>query len=423
LHLNRTDKVVIIVLSAISLALVMYFATLPPFAKDHHRLPSLVILNVENTTTGDPADGLPDLTILIQNIGGYNKPSFQLNKENCLYVDDVLITNVMIDPPDGLLAAWDMATLTIPGSGKRWGEEITIKIVTLTENQEPLTFQFTKTMPIRDPLLMTISSINWDESTGQIRALVGYSGIWDITLEEVYANETFDDEAVIANRVLSQYQTTEIILSETYVTKPMRITVRVVASDGFDAERTKIFYSIKLPKVDWNKWTRKIRVTVKNVGDDAVTLSEVYVNGTLDASALPNPKILESDQEAEITLSGTFTDTHTPIPIKVITLEGAVDERSAPIYGIYVQSINWNSNTGKIIAYIHSNGYESAGDGRVSSVYINGTKDSSATIQGGNGSWSITLSKTYANNPQQLTLKVVTSDGIFDERTMRPYIY
>jgi hypothetical protein len=91
---------------------------------------------------------------------------------------------------------------------------------------------------IRSPT--KIRSINWDESTGQIRVLVEYTGNGTVTLEEVYSNETLDPEAVTATRVLSKGQTTEIILSETYVTKPTQITVRVATSDGYDAFKANL---------------------------------------------------------------------------------------------------------------------------------------------------------------------------------------
>lgn len=262
-----------------------------------------------------------------------------------------------------------------------------------------------------------IKSINWDESNRQIRVLVEYTDNGTVTLEDVYANETLDAEAVIGTRVLSKGQTAEIILSETYVTTPTQITVRVATSDGLDAFKTKTFYAITLEQIDWDEKTSKFSVVVKNYGDEPVTLSEVYVNGTLDASAIPNPKILQKDQKAVITLSGTYTDTHAAIPIKVMTLEGATDERSAPIYGIWVQSVNWNHDTGEIVAYVYSNGYETV---NVSGVYVNETLDAAAKIlmTSQNGDfWTIKLSKTYESNPPYFKLQVLTSDGASAELT------
>jgi hypothetical protein len=245
---------------------------------------------------------------------------------------------------------------------------------------------------------------------------VEYTGNGTVTLNEVYANETLDAQAVITTRVLSKGQTAEITLSKTYAAKPTRITVRVATSDRFDAIKTKVFYAIWLEQVNWDQSTSKIRVVVRNSGDETVTLSEVYVKGTLDASAIPSPLILRRDREAVVTLSGTYMDTHTSIPIKVMTLEGAVGECSSPIYGIWIQSINWNHNTGEIIAYVYSNGYE---DVKVSGVYVNGTLDVAATIwtHPTNNVWTITLSTTYTSNPSYLTLKVVTADGAFAELT------
>ncbi|MDG6223805.1 MAG: hypothetical protein QCH99_11160 [Candidatus Bathyarchaeota archaeon] len=151
-----------------------------------------------------------------------------------------------------------------------------------------------------------------------------------------------------------------------------------------------------------------------------MTLSEVYVDGARDVSTLPNQIILESQQETTISLTGTFMDTYTPIPIKVVTMEGISAEISKSTYGLWIQSINWNPNTAKIVAYVYEDGYEGAGDGEVAYVYVNGTMDSSATIHDGKGVWNITLSATYVDKPQQITLKVVTTKGAFGEMTMSP---
>ncbi|WGM90107.1 MAG: hypothetical protein IAX21_02530 [Candidatus Bathyarchaeota archaeon] len=270
------------------------------------------------------------------------------------------------------------------------------------------------------PLPTEIKSINWDENNHQIKVIVENTINDTVTLIEVYSNETLDSEAVIATRVLSQNQSTEIILSQKYITKPNRITVRITTSGEIDAYKSKIFYEIGLNQVDWDEKTGKIKVVVRNSGDETVTLSEVYADGARDVSALPDPIILESQQETTVSLTGTFMDTYTPIPIKVVTIEGISAEVSKSIYGLWIQSINWNSNEGKIVAYVYEDGYEGAGDGEVAYVYVNGTIDSSATIHDGDGVWNISLSATYVNKPQQITLKVVTTKGAFGEMTMSP---
>ena len=276
--------------------------------------------------------------------------------------------------------------------------------------------------PLYPPPTTIIKSIEWDENTGQIRCILKYTGTETVTLHEVYANGTLDTEATIADSVLSQDQTTELTLSETYDAKPHRITVRVATSQGAGSfYKDKVFYEIVLKQVDWDNKTGKITVVVRNNGDETLTLNEIYVNDALDASALPHQKTLGANQEATVTLSETFTDTHTTIPIKVMTLEGISTERSDPIFGLWVQSINWDNNTGKIIAYIYDDGYEGITDGEISHVYVNGTLDSSATIhKSGNDFASITLSQTYPTNPTQLTIKVITSQGAHGELTLKP---
>ena len=90
------------------------------------------IRGVENTTTGDPADGLPDLSIYVQNMGGKTREeSVQFDTENCLSIDGVPVTGYTIDPPDGLLAVGENATITIPGGGKKLGEMVIIKLVSV----------------------------------------------------------------------------------------------------------------------------------------------------------------------------------------------------------------------------------------------------------------------------------------------------
>jgi len=262
-----------------------------------------------------------------------------------------------------------------------------------------------------------IRSINWDESTDQIKVLVEYTGNGTVTIKEVYVNATLDTEAVIAQRVLSTGQTAEIILSKTYANKPTQIGVRIATSDGLDALGGKTFFAVLLEQVDWDYRTNKISILVKNTGDETVTLSGVYVNGTLDTAAIPKPIVLPKGQTVRITLSKIFTDTHTNIPLRVTTLEGASSKKSYPIYGIWIQSINWNRNSGEIVAYVYSNGYE---DVTVSGVYVNGTLDAEAKILTSsrtNVFWTIILSTTYANNPPYLMLKVVTAEGAFAELT------
>jgi len=129
LHLSRTN-IVVIVVGAIFLAVgVIYLATYQPFVKEMFPM-RFEILSIENTTTGDPEDGLLDLTIYVQNVDKDNK-SVQFDTENCLRMDGVTITGFTIDPPDGLLEAGEIATITIPDGGKKLGKNFYMELVTV----------------------------------------------------------------------------------------------------------------------------------------------------------------------------------------------------------------------------------------------------------------------------------------------------
>lgn len=283
---------------------------------------------------------------------------------------------------------------------------------------------------------ITIDSYYWDNETGQIKVYVRYirgpmhiesskgdANLTRAVLSQAYMNDTLDDAVSFNPQVIEDNQTSEITFSKRYTTKPTQIKVRVATSSQLisGAELTDPYYAIHLADVDWNSATGKIRVLVKNTGDDDVTLSEVYVNGISDDTTIPNPKVLSADQTFELTLSETYWDTHTQIPIKVSTLEGAADEQSHAIYEVWIQSINWNQQTGAIVAYVYGRGYEA--EKPITSVYVNGTLDAAATIHGSQGFYTVTLSANYPYSASPLTLKVVTADGAVAERTQRPYAY
>jgi hypothetical protein len=132
MHLNRTDMVIIVVGVMFLAWGVIYLATYEPFVKDMFPM-RFEIRGVENTTTGDSINGLPDLSIYIQNVGGKTREeSVQFETENCLSIDGVPITGLTIDPPDGLLEArGEIATITIPGGGRRLGEQFNIRLVSV----------------------------------------------------------------------------------------------------------------------------------------------------------------------------------------------------------------------------------------------------------------------------------------------------
>jgi hypothetical protein len=71
---------------------------------------------------------------------------------------------------------------------------------------------------------------------------------------------------------------------------------------------------------------------------------------------------------------------------------------------------------------VYSNGYEK--ETTITDVYVNGVLDATATIRDPRMyPYSVTLSETYAENPPQLTLRVVTAEGAFAELTSHPNEY
>jgi hypothetical protein len=257
-----------------------------------------------------------------------------------------------------------------------------------------------------------ISNVEWDDSTGRISFLVRNTEDKNVTLLEIYVNDTLDAEAAVIPQVLLPNQTAKIVLSKTYDNKPTVINIKITTPDGLGAHISKRFYEIQIDQVEWEESSGKIKLLARNTGDETTTLSEVYVNGTLDDAAIPNNIVLPKLQTTEITLTGTFRDTHTLIPIKVTTLEGASAERSSPIFGVWIGSIGWDNNTGRVWALVNSNGYE---EFTLNGVYVNGTLDAAATITGSPTVHTVTLSKTYLPGPVQLILKVVTEDGAWYE--------
>lgn len=79
--------------------------------------------------------------------------------------------------------------------------------------------------------------------------------------------------------------------------------------------------------------------------------------------------------------------------------------------GITIDKIDWNDETGLIKAYIRNFGYSTA----FSEVYVNGELDDQVMIAllqiARNQTAEITLSKTYAIMPKQITIEVHTTNS------------
>jgi hypothetical protein len=80
-------------------------------------------------------------------------------------------------------------------------------------------------------------SVNWDNNTGQIKAVVRNEDNIDVTISQVYVNGTLDDNYVIVPQVIQSYQTAELILSETYSKLPNKVDIDFVTDDGHKSYR------------------------------------------------------------------------------------------------------------------------------------------------------------------------------------------
>ena len=278
-----------------------------------------------------------------------------------------------------------------------------------------------------------IESVDWDNSTRQIKAYVRNLDTEDITLSQIYVNGALDDKSVIVPQVLSPNQTAEITLSETYAIMPKRVTIKIVLEEDFSGSYKHVFIGLEMLRLDWDENTGKITVLVSNIGDyPYVNFQEVYVNGTLDESAVITQKDIQNPlgfQTYEISLSETYATKPKETQLKIVTTDGLLFELESPSnthkMEIVPGYIAWFEETGEIRfwVYVPYAGFlEEELPITFDEVYVNGTLDESATIttvysSGGAESYEVILSKKYTTCPSQVTVKVITDFGEFCEET------
>jgi len=257
-----------------------------------------------------------------------------------------------------------------------------------------------------------ISNVEWDDSTGRISFLVRNTEDKNVTLLEIYVNDTLDAEAAVIPQVLLPNQTAKIVLSKTYDNKPTVINIKITTPDGLGAHISKRFYEIQIDQVEWEESSGKIKLLARNTGDETTTLSEVYVNGTLDAAAT----ITGSPTVHTVTLSKTYLPGPVQLILKVVTEDGAWYEMAYPNFRIRIEEINWDNTTGQIRVLVQDMGGRGV---TFNHVYVNGTLDEAATVALAPSiaqMYEVTLSEKYLARPSQVTVKVTTLEGSFDEK-------
>ncbi len=268
-------------------------------------------------------------------------------------------------------------------------------------------------------------SVNWDNNTGQIKAYIVNADEKDATISQVYVNGTLDDNYVIVPQVLKQYQTTEIILSETYSIMPKEVTIELNTNDGYPTGICKKFIDFEMLGFYWDEEWGKIKVVVSCKCDyPEIAFGEIYVNGTLDDEVVITKQFYTDEPRYDMYLSGTYEDKPTNMEINIVSVNGYSFELSAPFYiGNFIRSFWLDENIGqlKVLVYLHgANVVE--GEFTFGEIYVNGTLADAATIYayesdyyGYSDMYVITLSKVYVNVPSQVTIKVITHFGAFDE--------
>ena len=276
-----------------------------------------------------------------------------------------------------------------------------------------------------------VKNVDWDKSTGQLKAYVLNDGSEYYNLSQIYVNGTLDNDCLVVPRVLGPNQTAEITLSKTYTVLPWQVTIRI-SSDNYSVNQRFTFIDFKMLRVYWNENTSKINVLVSNTGDyPEVNFGQIYINGTLDESAVITQKKFQDQrrhQTYEISLSGKYVKKPIKMLLKIVTADGKTFELESPFIGnISIDSIKWFESTGEIKFLVYTHLLEGEQEITFDEIYINGTLDESAVVTrlttaqieafhlSGNNIYDVALSGRYANCPSETTVKVVTDFGEFCE--------
>jgi hypothetical protein len=266
-------------------------------------------------------------------------------------------------------------------------------------------------------------SVNWDNNTGQIKAVVRNADKIDVTISQIYVNGTLDDNYVIVPQVIQQYETVEITLSETHSTMPKEVKIELDTDDGYKTGIDKTFIDFEMLGLYWDEEWGKIKAVVTCKCDyPEIAFGDIYVNGTLDDEVVITKQFYTDEPRYDIYLSGTYEKKPTNTELRIVSVNGYTFELTAPFYmGNFIRSFWLDESVGqlKVVVYFHG-GNVVEGAFTYGDIYVNGTVDNAATIysyepETYSDTYVIILSKVYANVPSQVTIKVITHFEAFDE--------
>jgi len=266
-------------------------------------------------------------------------------------------------------------------------------------------------------------SVTWDNTTGNIKAYVVNADKEEAIINQIYVNGALDDNYVVVSSVLQQYQRIEIILSEKYSIMPKEVTIELQTEDGYKTGIRKTFIDFEMLGLYWDEEWSKIKLVVCCKCDyPEIAFGDIYVNGTLDDEVVITKQFYTDEPRYDIYLSGTYENKPTNMELRIISVNGHSFELKAPFYnGNFIRSFWFDERNGKlnVIVYLYEANVSQA-EFTYGDIYVNGTLDDAATIypyktEAYSDTYVIILSKVYANVPSQVTIKVITHFGAFDD--------
>ena len=273
-------------------------------------------------------------------------------------------------------------------------------------------------------------SVNWDNNTGQIKAVVRNEDNLDVTISQIYVNGTLDDNYVIVPQVIQHYQTAELTLSETYSKMPNEVKIEFVTDDGHKSGSGWTFIDFEMLGLYWDEEWGKIKVVVDCYGDyPELAFGEIYVNGTLDEEVVITKQFYTDDPLAryypryDIYLSGTYENKPTYTELRIIPVNGHPFDFAVPFpqsenhHPPIIHSFWYDESIGQIKVLVRFHGANiPEGAFTYADIYVNGTLDDAAIIYPKEEPfYEVVLSRVYEEVPSQITIKLLTHYGEFNE--------
>ena len=313
-------------------------------------------------------------------------------------VDVVLVLAIIVAFSAIFFIVYNLSSPLIIGEGRRWG--------------------------------VHCESVNWDNNTGQIKAIVRNEDNFDVTISQIYINGTLDDNYVIVPQVIQHYQTAELTLSETHSIMPNEVKIEFVTDDGHKSGTYWTFIDFEMSGLYWDEEWGKIKVVVDCYGIyPELAFGEIYVNGTLDEEVVITKQFYTDDPRVyyypryDIYLSGTYENKPTYTELRIIPVNGHPFDFAVPFpqseyhHPPIIHSFWYDESIGQIKVLVRFHGANiQRGAFTYGDIYVNETLDDGAIIYPREEPfYEVVLSRVYAEVPSQETIKLLTDYGEYNE--------